>query len=122
MVGEVGRGELSYKAQRRYGSQSRTTVLTWCRRYTSHFATFRAAGPLSPGAAPAVDPTHAQRTKQLEIALREQKNQYGKQLKDSADLNLLLRAMRQEVEDHHGIPLPKKFFRRPFTAWGPTKP
>ena len=33
VVGEVGRGELSYKqAQRRYGIQGRSTVLTWCRR------------------------------------------------------------------------------------------
>ena len=53
VVGEVGRGELSYKqAQRRYGIQGRTTVLTWCRRYASHFVTFQAAGPLFSGAAP----------------------------------------------------------------------
>ena len=41
VVGEVGRGELSYKqAQRRYGIQGRSTVLSWCRRYASHFVTF----------------------------------------------------------------------------------
>lgn len=34
VVGEVARGELSYKqAQRRYGIQGRSTVLTWCRKY-----------------------------------------------------------------------------------------
>ena len=33
VVGEVGRGELSdTQAQRRYGIQGRSTVLTWCRR------------------------------------------------------------------------------------------
>ena len=123
VVGEVGCGELSYKqAQRRYGIQGRTTVLTWCRRYASQFVTFQAAGPTSPGTTPAVDLTPAQRIKQLETALREQKNQYEKQLKDSVDLNLLLRTMLQVVEEDHGIPLPKKSFRRPFAAWGPKKP
>ena len=123
MVGEVGRGELSYKqAQRRYGIQGRSTVLTRCRRYASQFATFQAVGPTSPGTAPAVDPTPEQRVKQLETALREQKKQYEKQLKDSTDLNLLLRTMLQVVEEDHGIPLPKKSFRRPFAAWGPKKP
>ena len=123
VVGEVGRGELSYKqAQRRYGIQGRSTVLTWCRRYASQFVSFQVAGPTSPGGAPAVDPTSEQRVKQLETALREQKNQYEKPLKDSRDLNLVLRTMRQVVEEDHGIPLPKKSFRRPFAAWGPTKP
>ena len=74
VVGEVGRGELSYKqAQRRYGIQGRSTVLTWCRRYATHFVTFQQAGATSPGAAPAMDPTPEQRIKQLETALREQK-------------------------------------------------
>ena len=118
VVGEVGRGELSYEqAQRRYGIQGRSTVLSWCRRYASHFVTFQAAGLTSPGAAPAVDPTPEQRIKQLETQLREQKKQYEKQLKDSTDLNLVLRTMLQVVEEDHGIPLPKKSFRRPFPGW-----
>ena len=72
VVGEVGRGELSYKqAQRRYGIQGRSTVLSWCRRYASHFVTFQAAGLTSPGAAPAVDPTPEQRIKQLEKSLEK---------------------------------------------------
>ena len=67
IIGEVARGELSKKqAQRRYGIQGRSTVLNWCRRYASHFVTFQATGPTSPGAAPAVDPTPEQRIKQLE--------------------------------------------------------
>ena len=122
VVGEVSRDQLSYKqAQRRYGIHGRTTVLTWCRRYASHFVTFLAAGSTSPGGIPAVDPTPEQRIKQLDTALREQKKQYEKQLKDSADLNLLLRTMRQVVEEDHGIPLPKKSFRRPFPGWRVTK-
>jgi transposase-like protein len=123
VVGEVGRGELSYKqAQRRYGIQGRSTVLTWCRRYATHFVTFQQAGLTSPGTAPAVDPTPEQRLKQLETALREQKHQYEKQLKDATDLNLLLRTMLQVVEEDHGIPLPKKSFRRPYPSWRATKP
>ena len=122
VVGEVGRGELSYKqAQRRYGIQGRSTVLTWCRRYATHFVTFQAAGPTSSGVPPAVNPTPEQRIKQLETALRDQKKQYDKQLKDSADLNLLLRTMLQVVEEDHGIPLPKKSFRRPYPSWRMTK-
>lgn len=118
VVGEVGRGELSYKqAQRRYGIQGRSTVLTWCRRYASHFVTCQQAGPSLPGAAPAMDPTPDQRIKQLEAALREAKQAYAKQLKDATDLNLVLRTMLQVVEEDHGISLPKKSFRRPFPGW-----
>jgi len=122
VVGEVGRGELRYKqAQRRYGIQGRSTVLTWCRRYATHFVTFQASGPASPIASPATDQSPEQRIKQLETQLREQQRLCEKQLKDGADLNLLLRTMRQVVEEDHGIPLPKKSFRRPFAAWGPKK-
>jgi transposase len=118
VVGEVARGELSKKqAQRRYGIQGRSTVLTWCRRYANHFVTFQAGGSTSPAGTPAVDPTPEQRIKQLETQLREQKKQYEKQLKDGTDLNLLLRTMLQVVEEDHGIPLPKKSFRRPFPGW-----
>ena len=123
VVGEVGRGELSYQqAQRRYGIQGRTTVLTWCRRYASHFVTSQAAGPISPGTTPTVEQTPEQRIKQLETQLREQKRLAAKEVKDAQDLNLLLRTMRQVVEEDHGIVLPKKSFRRPFAAWGPKKP
>ena len=122
MVGEVGK-ELSYQqAQRRYGIQGRSTVLTWCRRYASQFVTFQAAGPTSPGAALAVEQTPEQRIKQLETQLREQNHRAAKELKDAQDLNLLLRTMLQVVEEDHGIPLLKKSFRRPFAAWGPKKP
>ena len=117
VVGEVGRGELSYQqAQRRYGIQGRTTVLTWCRRYASHFVTSQAAGPISPGTTPTVEQTPEQRIKQLETQLREQKRLAAKEVKDAQDLNLLLRTMRQVVEEDHGIVLPKKSFRRPFAA------
>ncbi len=123
VVGEVGRGELTSKqAQRRYGIQGRSTVLNWCRRYASHFVTFQQAGPTSPGSTPVVDPTPEQRIKQLETELREQKRLSAKQLKDATDLNLLLRTMLQVVEEDHGIPLPKKSFRRPFPSWRAPKP
>ena len=82
----------------------------------------QAAGLASPGGAPAVDPAPEQRIKQLETPLREQKRLAAKELKDAQDLNLSLRMMRQVVEEDHGIPLPKKSFRWPFAAWGPTKP
>ena len=122
VVGEVGRGELSYiQAQRRYGIQGQSTVLTWCRRYVSHFVTFQAAGPTSPGGAPAVDPTPEQRIKQVETQLREQTRLAVKELKDAQDLNLLLRTMLQVVEEDHGIPLPKKSFPRPFPNWSAKK-
>lgn len=57
---------------------------------------------------------------QGEAQLREQKRQYEKQLKDSTDLNLLLRTMLQ-VEEDHGIHLTKKSFRRPCAGWRPKK-
>ena len=123
VVGEVGRGELSYKqTQRRYGIQGRSTVLSWCRRYATHFVTFQQARSPSPGTAPAVDPTPEQRIKQLETQLRDQKRQHAKELQDAADLNLLLRTMLQVVEEDHGIPPPKKSFRRPFPGWRTPKP
>lgn len=65
----------------------------------------------------AVDQTPEQRIKQLETELREQKRLAAKDLKDAQDLNLLLRTMMQVVEEDHGIPLPKKSFRRPFPSW-----
>jgi transposase-like protein len=111
VVGEVARGELSYKqAQRRYGIQGRSTVLRWCRRYATHFVTFQHAGPPSPGNSPEMAPSPDQRIKQLE-----------KQLKDAQEHNLLLRTMLQVVEEDHGIALPKKSFQRPFPAWGRPK-
>ena len=61
--------------------------------------------------------TPEQRIKQLETELRAYKQLSEKQLKDALDLNLLLRTMLQVVEEDHGIPLPKKSFRRPFPGW-----
>lgn len=122
VVGEVARGELSKKqAQGRYGIQGRSTLLVWCRKYATHFTTFKEVGRTSPGPGPAVEQTPEQRIKELETQLRDQKKQYEKQLKDSTDLNLLLRTMLQVVEEDHGIPLPKKSFRRPLPGWRTTK-
>uniref|UniRef100_UPI00191D076D helix-turn-helix domain-containing protein n=1 Tax=Hymenobacter rubidus TaxID=1441626 RepID=UPI00191D076D len=122
VVGEVARGELSKKqAQRRYGIQGRSTVLVWCRKYATHFAAFKAAGHASPGQPLTVAQPPEQRIKQLETELREQQRVAAKALKDAQDLNLLLRTMLQVVEEDHGIPLPKKSFRRPFPAAKPPK-
>lgn len=122
VVGEVARGELSYKqAQRRYGIQGRSTVLTWCRRYATHFVTFQRAGRISPGRPAVVEQTPEQRIKQLETQLREQKRQYEQQLHEQREKNLLLRTMLQVVEEDHGIALPKKSFPRPFPASKPPK-
>ena len=64
VVGEVGRCELRCKqAQRRYGIQGRSTVLTWGRRYATHFVIFQAIGPPSPIASPAMDQSLEQRIK-----------------------------------------------------------
>lgn len=57
-----------------------------------------------------MEPTPQQRIKQLE-----------KQLCEEQEKNLLLRTMLQVVEEDHGIPLPKKSFRRPFPASPPRK-
>ncbi|MET4109170.1 hypothetical protein ABIB60_004548 [Hymenobacter sp. UYP22] len=96
-------------------------MLSWCRRYASHFVTSQQAGATFPSLARPVERSPEQRIKQLETQLREQKKQFDKQLKDSTDLNLLLRTMLQVVEQDHGIALPKKSFQRPFPAWGPKK-
>jgi transposase-like protein len=121
VVGEVARGELSYKqAQRRYGIQGRSTVLAWCRKHATHFATFQQAGPTSPGVSPPVELTPEQRIKQLETQLREQQRRYEQQLRDEREKNLLLRTMLQVVEEDHSISLPKKSFRRPFAACKPS--
>ena len=94
---------------------------SWNRRYASHFATLQQAGPTAPGTAPAVDPTPEQRIKQLETAISEQKRLSAKALKDAWDLNSVLRSMLQ-LEDDHGILLPKKSFRRPFPSGQAPKP
>ncbi len=118
VAGEVARGELSKKqAKRRYGIQGRSTVLVWCRKYATHFATFQQAGRTSPGASPAMEQPPEQRIKQLETALLEQNKLAAKELEDAQDLNLLLRTMLHVVEEDHGIALPKKSFRRPFPGW-----
>lgn len=78
VVGEMGRGEFpNYKqAQQHYGIQGRTTVLTWCRRYATHFANSQAARPDSVSATPTVL-TLEQRIEQLEIQSRQQMRGLG---------------------------------------------
>ena len=119
VVGAVGRGEQSHKqAQRRYGIRGRGMVLTRCRRCATHFVAFRAGRPIFPSAPNAISQNLEQRIKQLEPELREQKQLTAKQLRDTRELNLLLHTMLQ-LEEDHGIPLPKKSFRRPLPGWLP---
>lgn len=93
VVGEVGRGELSYKeAQHRYGIQGRTTVLNWCRRYANHLVDFHAYRTTFAGAPPAIKVNPKQRIKQLETQLLEQKKQYEKQLQQEREKSSTHRA------------------------------
>ena len=86
VVGEVGRGELSYKqAQRRYGIQGRTTVLNWCRQYANHLVNFHAYRTTFADTTPAIELNPEQRIKQLETQLLEQKEQYEKQLQQERE-------------------------------------
>ena len=92
VVGEVGRGELSYKqAQRRYGIQGRSTVLNWCRRYANHLVNFHAYRTTFAGATPAIEVSPKQRIEQLETQLLEQKMQYEKQLQQEREKSSMLR-------------------------------
>ena len=68
-----------------------------------------------------MEQTPEQRIKPLETQLRAQKRLVAKEVKDAQDRNLLLRTMLQVVVEDHGIPLPKKSFRRPFPSWRTTK-
>lgn len=92
VVGEIGRGELTYKqAQRRYGIQGRSTVLGWCRRYANHLVDFHAYRTTFVGAPPTPEVNPGQRIKQLETQLSEQKAQYEKQLQKERDESSMLR-------------------------------
>ena len=92
VVGEVGRGELSYKqAQRRYGIQGRSTVLNWCRRYANHLVNFHAYRTTFAGATPTIEVNPRQHIKQLETQLLEQKMQYEKQLQQEREKSSMLR-------------------------------
>lgn len=92
VVGEVGRGELSYKqAQRRYGIKGRTTVLNWCRQYANHLVNFHAYRTTIADTTSAIELKPEQRIKQLETQLLEQKEQYEKKLQQERERSSTLR-------------------------------
>lgn len=94
VVGQVEKGELTYKrAQRHYGIQGRSTVLVWLRKHGTLDWTL----PKQYTVENDKEPTPEQRIKQLEAAL-----------KDEQDRNLIYKTMFDILQKEHGIALPKK--------------
>ncbi len=94
VVGQVEKGELTYKrAQRHYGIQGRSTVLVWLRKHGTLDWTL----PKQYTVENNKEPTPEQRIKQLEAAL-----------KDEQDRNLIYKTMFDILQKEHGIALPKK--------------
>ena len=95
VVGEVDRGERSYgQAQQHYGIQGSSTVLTWYRKYVHHFVAAHDASATHPNQLPAVEPTVEQRINQLKQQLSDLEHRAARDLRNTQDLNLLLRTMR----------------------------
>jgi len=93
VVSKVARSEWSCKvAQRRYGTQGRSTGLTWYRKAT-HFASFEQIRRAAASRLAAMDQTPEQHTKQLGAELREQKHVHVKQVWNEQCLNLRLRTL-----------------------------
>ena len=94
VVQQVEKGELTYKkAQRHYGIQGRSTVLTWLRKHGTLDWTL----PKQYTVENDKELTPEQRIKQLETAL-----------KDEQDRNLIYKTMFDILQKEHGIALPKK--------------
>lgn len=94
VVGQVEKGELTYKkAQRHYGIQGRSTVLVWLRKH----GTLDWKLPKQYIVENDKQVTPEQRIKQLETAL-----------KDEQDRNLIYKTMFDILEKEHGVALPKK--------------
>lgn len=101
VVDQVEKGELTYKqAQRRYGIQGRSTVLTWLRKHGR-----QDWGRLADGKRHRSDPmskaeqplTPEQRIKELET-----------QLKHANEKAQLYEAMLDVIRKEYGVKLPKK--------------
>lgn len=94
VVGQVEKGELTYKkAQRHYGIQGRSTVLVWLRKHGTLDWTL----PKQYTVENDKEPTPEQRIKELETAL-----------KDEQDRTLIYKTMFDILQKEHGIALPKK--------------
>lgn len=96
VVEQVEKGELTYKqAQKRYGIQGRSTVLTWLRKHGS--LDWSATG----GRMSKTPETPEQKIKRLE-----------QQLKDAEDRNYLYREMLEYVDREQGSDYVKKSLSR----------
>lgn len=96
VVEQVEQGQLTYKqAQKRYGIQGRSTVLTWLRKHGS--LDWSAAG----GRMSKAIETPEQKIKRLE-----------QQLKDAEDRNYLYREMLEQVDRDQGSDYVKKSLSR----------
>jgi transposase len=101
VVEQVERGELTYKeAQKHYGIQGRSTVLTWLRKH-GHLDWYNLSSSDLKSAdmhkKPALPPTPEQRIKALEAEL--------------ADTRLkaqLFESMLNVIQNEYGVKLPKK--------------
>jgi transposase-like protein len=110
VVEQVERGELTYKeAQKRYGIQGRSTVLTWLRKH-GHLDWYTLSSSDLVGTEmskkPVVSPTPEQRIKALEA-----------ELKDAQLKAQLFEAMLEVIKTEYGVKLPKK----PLSASSPKK-
>lgn len=94
VITQVEKGELTYKqAQRLYGIQGRSTVLTWLRK----LGTLDWADPKAHQMEQKKEKTPEQRIKELEAELQQEK-----------DRNLLLNTIIDVAEKQHGFSIRKK--------------
>ena len=101
VVEQVERGELTYKeAQRRYGIQGRSTVLTWLRKH-GHFDWYTLSSSdikqTEMNKKPTLPMTPEQRIKALEA-----------ELKDTKLKAQLFETMLDIIQNEYGVKLPKK--------------
>lgn len=101
VVDQVEKGELTYKqAQKRYGIQGRSTVLTWLRKHGRQdwgrlaLTGSHRSDPVSKEKQPL---TPEQRIKELEVALKESNQKAA-----------LFEAMLDVIRKEYGVKLPKK--------------
>lgn len=96
VVAQVEKGEMSYKqAQKRYGIQGRSTVLTWLRKHGK--LNWSTPVKLAMNKTPSVQETPEQKIKRLE-----------QELEDARLHNLLLDEMITILDRDHGAGLRKK--------------
>lgn len=103
LVSQVEKGELSYKqAQKKYGIQARSTVLTWLRKLGNLDWNTKIPISVKPS-----EPTPEQRIKELETRLQEER-----------DRNLVYKTMIEIYEKEHKLSCQKKFSPKPSKGSG----